>query len=367
MSSLLKDLYSVEFYNRLADSFQKSIPAFDKTQFLTLIFQDDFEGKELKGRMKHTANVLHRFLPADYAETVDLLTTIIPQLRADGFQDNQLEFMFLPDYIETYGLDHYKLSINAIEYVTQFVSCEFAVRSFLLRYDDLMLDQMTAWSLHESYRVRRLASEGSRPRLPWAMAVPALKKNPQPLLALLDNLKNDPHPWVRRSVANHLNDIAKDHPELILNIAENWRGISPETDAIIKHGCRTLLKQGHPDILTLYGLSSENLHLSDFIIQTPTVQIGENLTFSFAVHNDQALMQLVRLEYAVYYRKQNGLFGKKVFKISERIYQANERVVISRNQRFKPITTRTFYPGQHRLSIILNGQEKEIQLFQLIR
>ncbi|QKZ12692.1 DNA alkylation repair protein [Spirosoma sp. KUDC1026] len=367
MSSLLKDLYSVEFYNRLVDSFQKSIPGFNKSMFLALIFQDDFERKELKGRMKHTANVLHRVLPVDYPQAVALLPTVIPQLRADGFQDNQLEFMFLPDYIETYGLDYCEESIDALEYVTQFVSCEFAVRPFLLRYGNRMLDQMTAWSRHESYRVRRLASEGSRPRLPWAMAVPALKQNPQPLLALLENLKNDPHPWVRRSVANHLNDIAKDHPELVLSIAANWRGISPQTDAIIKHGCRTLLKQGHPDVLTLYGLSSENLHLFDFTIQTPTVQIGENLVFSFRVHNDQALAQLVRLEYAVYYRKQNGLFGKKVFKISERVYQPNEWVVISRNQRFKPITTRTFYTGQHRLSIILNGQEKEIQSFELIR
>jgi 3-methyladenine DNA glycosylase AlkC len=367
MSSLLKDLYSVEFYNRLADSFQKSIPGFNKSMFLALISQDDFDTKELKGRMKHTANVLHHFLPTDYPQAVALLPTIIPQLREDGFQDNQLEFMFLPDYIETYGLDYYEQSINALEYLTQFVSCEFAVRPFLLRYGNQMLDQMAAWSRHESYRVRRLASEGSRPRLPWAMAVPMLKQDPYPLLALLENLKDDPHPWVRRSVSNHLNDIAKDHPELILRIARDWRGVSPETDAIIKHGCRTLLKQGHPDVLTIYGLSGDNLHLSDFSIQTPTVQIGENLVFSFTVLNDQSQPQLVRLEYAVYYRKQNGLFGKKVFKISERVYQPNERVAISRNQRFKPITTRTFYVGQHRLSIILNGQEKAIQTFELIR
>ncbi|GAB3764328.1 DNA alkylation repair protein [Spirosoma pomorum] len=367
MSSLLKDLYSVEFYNRLADSFGKSIPDFNKSTFLALIFQDDFELKELKGRMKHTANVLHHFLPTAYSQAVALLPTVIPQLRTDGFQDNQLEFMFLPDYIETYGLDYYDQSINALEYLTQFVSCEFAVRPFLLRYGNRMLDQMTAWSRHDSYRVRRLASEGSRPRLPWAMAVPMLKQDPQPLLELLENLKNDPHPWVRRSVANHLNDIAKDHPELILRIAKDWRGVSPETDAIIKHGCRTLLKQGHPDILTLYGLSGENLHLSDFTIQTPAVQIGDNLVFSFTVHNAQPLPQLVRLEYAVYYRKQNGLFGRKVFKISERVYQPNERVAISRTHRFKPITTRTFYTGQHRLSIILNGQEKAIQSFELIR
>ena len=139
--------------------------------------------------------------------------------------------------------------MKAIEFITQFITCEFAVRPFLLKYGDKMMNQMRAWSLHKSHKVRRLASEGSRPRLPWAMAIPALKKNPMPVLTILENLKNDPSESVRRSVANNLNDISKDRPGMVLKIANAWKGQNKETDAIVRHGCRTLLKHGHPEVL----------------------------------------------------------------------------------------------------------------------
>ncbi|MGY0037975.1 DNA alkylation repair protein [Pedobacter sp. NJ-S-72] len=135
--------------------------------------------------------------------------------------------------------------------ITQFISCEFAVRPFLAKYGGQMMIRMEKWSLHESHKVRRLASEGSRSRLPWAMAVPGLKKDPSPILPILENLKNDPSEWVRKSVANNLNDISKDHPEIVIAIANRWKGLSKETDAIIKHGCRSLLKQGHAKILPI--------------------------------------------------------------------------------------------------------------------
>ena len=148
-----------------------------------------------------------------------------------------------------------------------------------------MMLQMLEWSLHESYKVRRFASEGSRPALPWAMAVPFLKKSPALILPILENLKNDPSEWVRRSVANNLNDISKIQPEIVLEIAASWKGISSETDAIIKHGCRSLLKQGHADILLHYALESKHIELDHFLITTPTVQIGDSLAFSFFVKN----------------------------------------------------------------------------------
>ncbi len=222
-----------------------------------------------------------------------------------------------------------------------------------------MIRTMTGWSKHESYKVRRLASEGSRPRLPWAMAIPALKKDPSPVLPLLENLKNDPSEWVRRSVANNINDIAKDHPDVVIALAARWRGGSKETDAIIKHGCRTLLKQGHAEILEQYGLKSENIVLKDFKILTPEVKIGEGLEFTFSISNQNPSAQTVRLEYAVYYKKSKGHLAKKVFKISEKIYQPYAVANIHRRQSFKLITTRVFYPGDHQLSVIINGEEKE--------
>lgn len=363
--SLLKDLYSKTFYHRLCDSLEKVIPGFERKRFLKAIFVPAFEGMELKERMRHTTLVLHSFLPADFEAAVPLLKDSIQQLRADGFPNGGLEFIFLPDYIELYGLDHYKTAIKALELVTQFITCEFAVRPFLVKYGDKMMQQMQRWSLHSSAAVRRLATEGCRPRLPWATAVPALKKDPTPIWPILETLKNDPSESVRRSVANNLNDISKDHPGQVISIAAKWKGMNKEVDAVIKHGCRTLLKQGHNDILQHYGLESKKLALSDFVIHTPAVRIGESVAFSFTITNKNNAPQTVRLEYGVYYRKANGQASRKVFKVSERLYAPKEKCTIERRQKFVLITTRKFYAGAHQLSIIVNGEEKGIAIFEL--
>lgn len=361
----LKDLYSPAFYQKLSVVLGQVLPSFDSGRFTNLIFTPEFEQKELKGRMRHTAQILHTFLSDDFEEAVRLIEKIIAKLREERFGEHSLEFMFLPDYIETYGINDYKNAIRAIEFTTQFVSCEFAVRPFLLKYEDQMLQQMEQWSLHPNHHVRRLATEGSRPRLPWAMAIPSLKKNPAPILPLLENLKNDPSEYVRRSVANNLNDITKDHPQIVIDIASKWKGISKETDAIIKHGSRTLLKKGNIDILSHYGLNNESLHFTDFIITTPEVKNGDAVAFTFSIANSGNNPKTVRLEYAVYYNKANGLLLKKVFKISERIYQPNEKATVTRSQSFRPITTRRYYTGIHRLAVIINGQEQSIADFML--
>jgi hypothetical protein len=210
-----------------------------------------------------------------------------------------------------------------------------------------------------------LASEGSRSRLPWAMAVPALKKDPQLILPILDKLKNDPVEWVRRSVANSLNDIARDHPDVVLRIAHNWRGISANTDAIIKHGSRTLLKQGHTEILKYFGLDATDIKLTNFKVMTTEVKIGGDLDIRFTVSNQSHTPQNVRVEYAIFYRMKNGKLSKKVFKISERVYQPGETCNIDRRHRFVVITTRTYYCGTHQLSVIINGQEKARGDFEL--
>lgn len=365
MSYLLKDLYSPAYYARLADVLNTTVPGFSSATFTAAIFDDAFAGKELKDRMKHTANVLHTFLPAEYGERIDLIERIISELRERNWGEDGLTFMFLPDYIETYGIHDYETSVRALELTTQFVSCEFAVRPFLLKYGDKMMAQMVQWSLHENHKVRRLASEGSRPRLPWAMAVPALKKDPSPVLPILENLKNDPNESVRLSVANNLNDIGKDHPQLVIDIATRWKGHSKETDAIIKHGSRTLLKQGHTAILSHFGLKSDGITIADFKIATPEIKIGQSVEFSFTLCNTKPTAETVRLEYAVYYLRQNGTASKKVFKISERLYQPREQAAIARKQSFKIITTRKFYPGVHGLSIIINGAEQEKEEFVL--
>lgn len=363
---LLKDLYSPAFYDRLCNALMISIPGFDKKKFIKSIYVTDFEEKELKQRMKHTTFVLNQFMPNDYPETLVLIKNTIEQLRIAGIGEDGLAFMFLPDYLETYGIDYFEESVDALEFVTQFVSCEFAVRPFILKYEQQMIEKMLKWSKHENHKVRRLASEGSRPRLPWAMAIPFLKKDPSSILPILNNLKQDTSEYVRRSVANSLNDIAKDHPAVVLETARKWTGISLETDAIIKHGSRTLLKQGHLEILQHYGLDDKGVRAYDFTIHTPEIKIGENLEFSFGIKNENETDKKIRLEYAIYYKKQNGQNTKKVFKISERIYPGGHQTNILRKQKFVLITTRKFHAGDHQISLIINGAEKELFNFELL-
>jgi 3-methyladenine DNA glycosylase AlkC len=367
MGSLLKDIYSRSFYNRFADTAVAVYPAFDKAKFIRFIFAADWPNMELKERMRHTTLALHQCLPGNFEKASGIITNIINHLRKNGIQESGLEYIFFPDYVEVYGIEHYDVSVKAMEFITQFITCEFAVRPFIIRYGEKMLRQMLRWSLHENDKVRRLASEGVRPRLPWAMAVPVLKKDPSPILPILENLKNDPSEFVRRSVANNLNDISKDHPTLVLAIANKWKGISKETDAIIRHGCRTLLKQANTDMLKYFGVAdTTGLQVSKFIINTPSVKIGKSVEFSFTVKNTGNEPRTVRLEYAVLYKKKNGQLSRKVFKISERVYRAKEKCVVVRKQSFKIITTRKFYAGQHKLSVIINGQEKKAGRFELV-
>ena len=363
--ALLKDLYSPGFYKNLGNALAEILPGFNKQRFTSQIFTDDFSDKELKARMRHTTEVLHDFMPSDFSEAAQIIGKLIRQLEKKGSGGDELAYIFLPDYIELYGIDDFEAAVKAIESVTQFISCEFAVRPFIIRYNGKMMQQMKKWASHSHERVRRLASEGSRPRLPWAMAIPALKKDPSPVLPILEKLKSDPSESVRRSVANNLNDIAKDHPELVIGIAKKWKGISKETDAVIRHGSRTLLKQGHEKILSHYGLKSKQVAITSLTIDNPAVPNGGDLKFSFRVTNLSDKKQTIRLEYGLYYNKANKQLARKVFKISEKSYGKGETIVVTKKQSFKKITTRIYYPGKHKLSIIANGEEKAEKSFIL--
>lgn len=362
---LIKDIYSPAFYNKFADAAKFAVPSFDRAGFMTSVLGNGFENMEWKDRMKHTTRVFHQFLAADFPAAVQIIRKIVGKLRADGQEQGGLAHIFLADYIEMYGLDDLANAVKAFEFITQFISCEFAVRPFIIKYGDQMIKEMVTWSAHNNHHVRRLASEGSRPRLPWAMAIPALKRNPEPILPILENLKADPSEYVRRSVANSINDIAKDHPDVVVALAGRWRGISKETDAIIKHGSRTLLKQGHSEILKQYGLESEHIAVQDFRILTPEVKIGDSVEFAFSITNQNSSSHTVRLEYGIYYQKSKGHLARKVFKISEKLYEPNVKVTINRKQSFRLITTRVFHQGKHQVSVIVNGEEKGLLEFNL--
>lgn len=366
MPTPLKELYSIEFYDRFTSVAQQVIPGFDKKAFTRKIFDKDWEQKELKDRMKHTSRTLHVFMPADFESGAELIRELITALRQNGITRNSLEYMFLPDYIEHYGIRDFTTSMKAIEFTTSYTSCEFAVRPFFIQYGEAMMLQMHTWSTHADEHVRRLSSEGSRPRLPWAMKVPALIENPDPILHLLENLKTDSSEYVRRSVANNLNDISKDYPQKVIHTARQWKGLGKPTDALIKHGFRTLLKKGHPEVLAYYGLHTGHaLQVTKVELESSEVQIGGNLSFSFQVKNTDKKEQILRLEYALDFVRMGGKSSRKVFKISERILAPGEQIFIRRNHSFRPITTRNYYPGKHTLNFILNGQIKNSITFML--
>lgn len=365
--SALKHMYSESFFDSFLIHAKEVLPSLDKKKFMQYIFTQDWEDKELKQRMRHTTLVLNQFLHADFRKAAKQLEEITTRLKESNTSENIFGYSFLPDYIELFGQNHFDTSMHAIEAVTQFVSCEFAIRPFLLEQPEAVMRKMLQWSAHNNHHVRRLSSEGCRPRLPWAMAIPMLKKNPNPIFPILENLKSDTSEYVRRSVANNLNDISKDHPRLIIDITGKWKGNNEKTDALLKHASRTLLKQGNKEILHHFGLKNNaSFLLSDFKVITPQVQIGKELVFQFTVKNNTKEKQTFRLEYAIYYLRQNGTLSKKVFKISERMYEAGEYYDITKKHSFRIITTKVFYPGIQKLSVILNGEERDSTAFELV-
>ncbi len=358
MAELFKNIYNKQFFDKFTKSVKLVIEDFNTTSFLNSIFDDQWESRELKQRMRHISITLKEHLSDNYVENVNSIIKIIEQLKKDKIKEESVEFMFFPDFIELYGLEQYDISIEAFENITQFTSCEFAVRPFIIKYQEEMVKQMYIWSTHEHDMVRRLASEGCRPRLPWAMAIPAFKKDPESILTILDNLKQDRSESVRRSVANNLNDISKDNPETVIKLATEWKGKTKETDWLVKHACRTLLKQGNFETLRLFGFSEiDNIKILNFQTKTSIVEIGQQLEFSFTLVNTSNSKAKIRLEYGLYYLKANGTLSKKVFKISEKEYNENSKTDIVRRQSFKIITTRKFHIGLHQLSIIINGKE----------
>jgi 3-methyladenine DNA glycosylase AlkC len=356
---LLKNVYTRELLEGYGQILRGIWPAFPVEVFLKKVFDAHWEQAELKVRMRHISACLRAVLPSGFRESAEILTESTRRFVGESGEKLTFEYMFIPDFVEQFGADDPDAAIPALTDITRWTSAEFAVRPFLLRYPERMYAQMLKWSNHESPMVRRLSSEGFRPRLPWGMGVPALKKNPSPILPVLENLKNDPAETVRRSVANNINDIAKDHPVQALQIARRWQGHSPETDWVVRHACRGLLKKGHPEALALFGFDAQ---LSTVEVQelrcTLRVRIGERLNFSFEIKNTGAGPADVRLEYAVDYLTSTGKTSRKVFKIKEMLLAPGQVESFAKYQRFQDFTTRKHYPGAHRIGILVNGQER---------
>ncbi|MCP4326386.1 MAG: DNA alkylation repair protein [Psychromonas sp.] len=359
MAELLKDVYSKSFINSVASHFQKAYSGFEKDQFITTIFDAQWQSRELKSRLTFIAQTLHQFLPKDFKQSSAILTKVAPHFG--GY-----EAMFFPAFIELYGLDDYKTSIECLAFLTRYSSSEFAVRPFIIKFPDQMMAQMVVWANSDNFHIRRLASEGCRSRLPWACSLPKFKKDPTAIIAILEILKDDDEDYVYRSVANNLNDISKDNPELVVKIAQMWMQGNPSKNRVwlVKHGCRSLLKSAHPEVLSLFGFSSpEHIKVEDFELDKQ-VKMGENLNFSFILNANRVLGKC-RLEFVIAFMKKNGKQADKIFKISESDIKVSNKK-ITKKFSFKAISTRKYYAGAHQLTILVNGVRLASKPFELI-
>ncbi len=341
-----------------ADGIAGANPTFDRERYLELVLDGAWAERELKQRLRHLALCLGEVLP-DYPGALEVLYRAAEQ--TGGFMG-----MVMSEFVMCFGQDDPGRSLPALQRFTRYGSSEFAIRPFLERDPDGTLAVMLRWTDDPNEHVRRLASEGCRPRLPWAPALPAFKADPTPILPILEALKDDPSEYVRRSVANNLNDISKDHPERVLSIAELWIGSSDRTDRIVKHACRTLLKAGDPRAMRIFGFADPaNLRVEDFTLAEGTMSIGGELPFAFDLINGEDGERKVRLEYRVEYVKARGKRSSKVFQIREAAMAPGAHHV-ERRLSLQERSTRKHYPGEHGIAIVVNGVEKAAATFELI-
>lgn len=358
----LKENYSTRYLQSVAEALSEACSGFDTGLFLATVFDDAWADRELKARMYHITRAIHQTLQKQYPEKNYAAQLAILRQACTGF--NGYEGMFFPAYIELYGLEQKQVSIPALAEFTVFSSSEFAIRPFIERYPEQMFRQLERWSKYSNLHIRRLASEGCRPMLPWAGTLPMLRKQPDAIFPVLENLMTDESLYVRKSVANNLNDISKDHPEKVLRFCEEWQNRHPHADWIIKRALRTLLKAGNAHALALFGYGDTGFYtMSKLVFDQDEVTLGSTLSFSFSVmlkaHNALA----TRIEYRLHYPGKNSE-RKKLFHVFDKHLQPGKKH-FSVTHDFRNLSTRHYHPGLHRIEILINGQpfrEKSLNL-----
>lgn len=362
MAQPLKELYNNNYITLLATTLKNVQRDFDTQIFYKDVFSNKFDVLSLKERMTHIAIVLHRHLSQNYLEALIVLKQTF---QAMNRRDLYLQNMVFSEYVALYGLDAFEESLEALRVFTVNSSSEFAIRTFLAHDESKTLHMLLEFAKESNEHVRRLASEGTRPRLPWANKFPSFIRNPEKTYQILALLKDDVSAYVRKSVANHINDIAKDNPHYVTKLISSWYGDNEVRNKMLKHAARTLLKKGDTQILELFGYRyNPDITLKQFIVDSQ-VQIGEELFFTLELVSHQPLGN-VRLEYQLEFVRKNTKKSSKNFHIFSGIIPQSSRLFTIKYS-FRPITTRKYYVGEHTLSIILNGVVIAKKRFDLVQ
>ena len=322
------------------------------------------EDREMKARAELVAEALAAVLPPDFAEAASLLERTLAETdgTSEGWSTSSsgvTGWIVWPMtmYVATHGGANPERALLALHAMTQRFTSEFAIRTFVRDHPELTFRVLRTWLVDPSPHVRRLISEGTRPRLPWGMRLTALVKDPTPSLPLLEALRDDPSEYVRRSVANHLNDIAKDHPERFAEVLETWlEHATPERERLLKHASRTLVKAGHPRVLRAFGLHRELQGSASFQLSPRRLTLGESLALELTLVSTATRSQKLVIDYVVHHRKKDGSTSPKVFKGWNLQLEAGETRTLVRKHAVRAITTRAYYAGEHTVECLVNGR-----------
>lgn len=374
MAELLKNMINGKVIKTVAHHFKKNWPPFNDGAFINEATRN-VTSLELKERTEHITTCMIRFFPSDFKQSGKILRASLGAPLDDGFSGKSRDdsgitgwaIMSLVHYVALQGQDHFELAMELLKEMTKRASSEFGIRYFLLQSPEKTLAVLQSWTKDNNHHVRRLASEGCRPRLPWAMTLPAFIEDPAPVLALLEELKDDKEEYVRRSVANNLNDIAKDHPELVFAVVSKWLVDADDNRRkLIKHACRTLIKNGHKQTLALLGYRPPKIKHAIIRIATPKVVFGGALEFELRLHSKASANQALMIDYSIHHQKANGRMTPKVFKWRVISLAPKETIRITKKHVMKKITTRVYYAGLHQLEIMVNGKSLGKRDFQLV-
>jgi 3-methyladenine DNA glycosylase AlkC len=350
MAEQLKHMFGPAYYERLSAALAEVLPRFHAKDFVRENLAG-IEERELNARMRHTSHVLRRFLPANFPAAVKALREVAARMPT-GYTA-----LLYPDFVGQFGLEHADLSLNALEFFTRFGSSEFAVRHFFIRDVAGTLARMQEWAANDCEHVRRLASESSRPRLPWSFRLEAVVRNPSLTRSILDALRADPSLYVRKSVANHLNDISKDHPEYAVKVLNDWDRREAGTAWIAKHASRTLIKKGHAGALALFAFEKNTaVKVEDFRLKPAVLRLGGALEFSFTLRSAKRAPQKLAIDYRIHYAKAGGRSAAKVFKLKEVLLDGAAAIEVTKRQTFQDFSTRKHHAGTHRVEILVNGR-----------
>ena len=350
-----KNRIDAQLLKRIGSAIQKEYPEFGRQKLNSL--EKKLKPLELKPRIKCIRDELKRLLPADYLESLRILVASTDSGTLNGF-----DLWPYTEFIQTFGLDHPVESLNALKKLTPLFTSEFAVRPFLISHPKKTLDHLMKCTSDPHPHVRRWVSEGTRSRLPWGEKLAPFIQDPSPSLKLIEKLKYDSDLYVRKSVANHLNDLGKDHPQTLIKTLKEWNQNIPiehveKIKWITRHALRTLIKKGNSSALKLIGVESKaKIKISPLQLNPKVVFQGKSFNFVFQIQSQSEQQQKLVIDYLIYFQTSSSRLSPKVFKLKTFILNKKETKLITKNHSLKKITTRTYYPGKHKLEIQINGK-----------